>query len=104
MPLVCAVSLTLLPWTAQEVFREGVGSETSPINRTWRVLKTVDDSVESPLFSESLLTQAPSKCILLLQRRQKKAIIERYPSVPQRVGLEELGGVPGSPVCISSAQ
>lgn len=49
--------------------------------------------MESPPSSESLLTQAPSKCILLLQRRQKKAIIEPYPSVPHRVGLEELGGV-----------
>lgn len=62
----------------------------------------MDDSLEGPLFSESQLTQEPSKCIMLLKRRRKKAIIDRYLSMPHRVVLEKLGGVPGSPVCISS--
>lgn len=61
------------------------------------------DSLEGPLFSESLLTQGPSKCIMLLKRRhKKKAIIDCYLYMPHRVVLEKLGGVPGSPVCISS--
>lgn len=55
------------------------------------------------LCSESLLTQGPSKCILLLKRRRKKkAIIDCNLYVPHCVVLEKLGGVPGSPVCISS--
>lgn len=58
--------------------------------------------MEGPLFSESLLTQGPSQCFMLLKRRhKKKTIIDFYFSVSHRVVLEKLGGVPGSPVCIS---
>lgn len=63
----------------------------------------MDDSLEGPLFSESLLTQGPSGCLVLLKRHKKQVVIECYLSMPHRVVLEKLAGVPGSLVCILSA-